>query len=158
MAEDLDDHRRIFDGGDDLQSAAAVRAVFDVDVEDPFEQPGREAGKAFAHEMNAGFIFAADYVPGADIVESRVARHIVQGFFLAHVDAGLADDHGELDFVVQIFDFRRMGNIVFGADHRAGETYRKFKQPFFLIGAISPARRVVNRLCSYVRLTERSVL
>ena len=40
MAEDLDDHRRIFDGGDDLQSAAAVRAVFDVDVEDPFEQPG----------------------------------------------------------------------------------------------------------------------
>jgi hypothetical protein len=34
MAEDLDDHRRIFDGGDDLQSAAAVRAVFDVDVED----------------------------------------------------------------------------------------------------------------------------
>ena len=48
MAEDLDDHRRIFDGGpstrlrktgDDLQSAAAVRAVLDVDVEDPFEQP-----------------------------------------------------------------------------------------------------------------------
>ena len=47
-AEDLDDHRRIFDGGpstrlrtgDDLQSAAAVRAVFDVDVEDPFEQSG----------------------------------------------------------------------------------------------------------------------
>jgi hypothetical protein len=28
----------------------------------------------------------------------------------------------------------------------AGATYRKFKQPFFLIGAISPARRVVNRL------------
>ena len=26
--------------GDDLQAAAAVRAVFDVDVEDPFEQPG----------------------------------------------------------------------------------------------------------------------
>src|SRR5262249_22598038 len=25
-------------------------------------------------------------------------------------------------------------------------TYRKFKHPFFLIGAISPARRVVNRL------------
>ena len=37
MAEDFDDHRRIFDGGDDLQSAAAGRAVFDVDVEDPFE-------------------------------------------------------------------------------------------------------------------------
>src|SRR5262249_13158065 len=28
-AEDLDDHRQIFDAGDDLQSAAAVRAVFD---------------------------------------------------------------------------------------------------------------------------------
>ena len=27
-------------GGDALQAAAAVRAVFDVDVEDPFEQPG----------------------------------------------------------------------------------------------------------------------
>ena len=27
-------------GGDDLQGAAAVRAVFDVDVEDPFEQSG----------------------------------------------------------------------------------------------------------------------
>src|SRR5215468_8916355 len=40
VAEDLDDHRRIFDGGDDLQSAAAVGAVFDVDVKDPFEQPG----------------------------------------------------------------------------------------------------------------------
>ena len=30
MAEDFDDHRRIFDRGDDLQSAAAVRVVFDV--------------------------------------------------------------------------------------------------------------------------------
>jgi hypothetical protein len=40
MAEDLDDHRRIFDGGDDLQSAATVGAVFYVDVEDVFEQPG----------------------------------------------------------------------------------------------------------------------
>jgi hypothetical protein len=34
------DHRRIFDGGDDLQGTAAVRAVFDIDIEDPFEQPG----------------------------------------------------------------------------------------------------------------------
>ena len=40
MGEDFDNHRRIFDGGDALQAAAAVRAVFDVDVEDPFEQPG----------------------------------------------------------------------------------------------------------------------
>jgi hypothetical protein len=32
MAEDLDDYRRIFDGGDDLQGAAAVGAVLNVDV------------------------------------------------------------------------------------------------------------------------------
>jgi hypothetical protein len=37
MAEDFDYHRRIFDGGDDFQAAAAIRAVFNVDVEDPFE-------------------------------------------------------------------------------------------------------------------------
>jgi hypothetical protein len=38
MGEDPEDHWRIFDGGDDLQSAGVVRAV--VDVEDPFEQLG----------------------------------------------------------------------------------------------------------------------
>jgi len=40
MAEDFDNHRRIFDRGDDLQGAAAIRAVLHVDVQDPFEQPG----------------------------------------------------------------------------------------------------------------------
>jgi membrane peptidoglycan carboxypeptidase len=40
MAEDFDNYRWILDRGDDLQAAAAVRAVLDVDVEDPFEQPG----------------------------------------------------------------------------------------------------------------------
>src|ERR671915_2517365 len=40
MGEDFDNHRRIFDSGDDLQGTAAVRALFDVDVEDPFEKPG----------------------------------------------------------------------------------------------------------------------
>src|SRR5262245_23485403 len=39
MTEDFDNHRRIFDRGDDLQGAAAVRTVFHVD-EDAFEQPG----------------------------------------------------------------------------------------------------------------------
>jgi hypothetical protein len=48
MAEDFDNHRRIFDGGDDLQGAAAVRAVFDVDVEDPFEQPGLAHARRFS--------------------------------------------------------------------------------------------------------------
>jgi len=38
MTEDLVDHRRIFDGSDDLQAAAAVGAALDVKVEDPFEQ------------------------------------------------------------------------------------------------------------------------
>src|ERR687897_377701 len=33
MGEDFDNHRRIFDSGDDLQGTAAVRALFDVDVE-----------------------------------------------------------------------------------------------------------------------------
>ena len=32
--------RRRLRTGDDLQAAAAVRAVFDVNVEDSFEQPG----------------------------------------------------------------------------------------------------------------------
>ena len=40
MLEDALDDRRLKDRRDDLQLAAAVRAVFDVDVEDPFEQPG----------------------------------------------------------------------------------------------------------------------
>ena len=33
MAEDLVDHRRIFNRGDDLQAAIAVWTVLDVDVE-----------------------------------------------------------------------------------------------------------------------------
>jgi len=40
MAEDFDNHRQIFNRGDDLQNAAAVGAVFDIDVEDAFEQSG----------------------------------------------------------------------------------------------------------------------
>ena len=48
MAEDLDYHRRIFDRGDYLQSAAAVRAAFDVDVEDPFEQPSPAHARCFS--------------------------------------------------------------------------------------------------------------
>ena len=32
--------RRRLRAGDDLQAAAAVRAVFDVDIEDSFEQSG----------------------------------------------------------------------------------------------------------------------
>jgi len=58
MAENLLNHRRIFDGGpstglrigDDLQLAATVGAVFHVKVEDPFQQsrPAYAAGARFA--------------------------------------------------------------------------------------------------------------
>ena len=37
MGEDLGNHRRVFNGGDDCQGPATVRAVFDVDIEYPFE-------------------------------------------------------------------------------------------------------------------------
>ena len=38
MREYPDNHRRLFDGGDDLQGAATLRAVFDVDIEHALEQ------------------------------------------------------------------------------------------------------------------------
>jgi hypothetical protein len=40
VREDLGDHGGIFDGGDELQGAAALRALLDVDLEYPLEQPG----------------------------------------------------------------------------------------------------------------------
>jgi len=40
MREDLGDHGGIFDGGDDLQGTTTLGAVFHVDIEHPFEQPG----------------------------------------------------------------------------------------------------------------------
>jgi hypothetical protein len=45
MGEDLGDHGRIFDGGDDRQGTAALRTLRDVDIEYPLEQ----LGKAQAH-------------------------------------------------------------------------------------------------------------
>jgi len=46
MSEDLGDRGSMLDGGDDLQGAAALGTLFDVDIEHPFEQP--------AHLMRAG--------------------------------------------------------------------------------------------------------
>ena len=45
MSEDFDNYRRIFDRGDDLQGAAAIRALLHVDVEDPVgeQKRGRES-------------------------------------------------------------------------------------------------------------------
>ncbi len=40
MGEDLLDHRRLQDRRDDLQLAAAVRAVLKVEIEDALEQTG----------------------------------------------------------------------------------------------------------------------
>ena len=46
MLEDLGNHGGIYDGGDDRQGATAVGALFDIDIEYPFEQPGpAQAGK-----------------------------------------------------------------------------------------------------------------
>ena len=38
MREYPDNHRRLFNGGDDLQVAGALRAVFDVDIEIALEK------------------------------------------------------------------------------------------------------------------------
>ena len=38
MREDPDNHRRLFDRGDDLKLAAALQAVFEVDTEHASEQ------------------------------------------------------------------------------------------------------------------------
>ena len=40
VGEDLGDHGWMLDGGDDLQGAAAAGAVFQVDIEHPFERAG----------------------------------------------------------------------------------------------------------------------
>ncbi len=46
MSEDVGDHGGVFNGGDDFQRAAAVRAFFNIDIEHPFEQPGpADAGR-----------------------------------------------------------------------------------------------------------------
>jgi hypothetical protein len=46
MGEDLGDHGGMLDGGDDLQGTAAMGAVFYIDLEHSFEQPGpAEAGQ-----------------------------------------------------------------------------------------------------------------
>ena len=41
VGEESRNHRGIFDGGNDLQGAAALRAVFEIDIEDALEQARR---------------------------------------------------------------------------------------------------------------------
>ena len=38
VGEESRNHRRLNDGGNDLQGAAALRAVFEIDIEDALEQ------------------------------------------------------------------------------------------------------------------------
>jgi hypothetical protein len=45
MGEDLSDHGACSDGGDDLQRAAALGALLDVDLEHPLEQPAHLMGR-----------------------------------------------------------------------------------------------------------------
>jgi hypothetical protein len=48
MSRNFGNHRRVFDGGDDFQGTAPVRAGFDVDIEYPFTKalPGfRPSGR-----------------------------------------------------------------------------------------------------------------
>jgi hypothetical protein len=48
MAEDLVDDRRVFDGSDDLQAAAAVGAALEVKVEHAFEQSSPAHARCFS--------------------------------------------------------------------------------------------------------------
>ena len=70
MAEDFDNHRRILNGGDDLQAAAAVGAVFNVDVEDPFEQscPTQACRRALRVSVLAGCLGGTLWRSGNDFI------------------------------------------------------------------------------------------
>jgi len=66
LAEDFANNNCLFNRGDDLQSAAAVGAVFDVDVEDPFEEPD-DQGKYLRHALG----FLAPLALGRDLFPYR---------------------------------------------------------------------------------------
>jgi hypothetical protein len=70
LAEDFANNNCLFNRGDDLQSAAAVGVVIDVDFEDPFEEPddcaGNRAGAAIKarskRKAKAPLIFSVSIV------------------------------------------------------------------------------------------------
>ena len=91
MGEDFDNHRRIFDGpeprrrggpstrlrtGDDLQAAGAVGAVLDVDVEDPFEQPGPTQARRRALRVSGSL---GDSVARSGGAETILLRNLALG-------------------------------------------------------------------------------
>ena len=53
MREGALDHRCLQDGGDDLERAATVRAVFEVNLEDMLEQPGPADARRLAASCDA---------------------------------------------------------------------------------------------------------
>ncbi len=75
MREYPDNHRRLFDGGDDLQGAATLRAVFDVDSENALGQTRpAHARRCFMRVVNciiARFLRWARHNRGA---QPRVGR------------------------------------------------------------------------------------
>ena len=75
MREYPDNHRRLFDGGDDLQGAATLRAVFDVDIEHALEQArpalARRRFMRVVGRISARFLRCARHNRGA---QPRVGR------------------------------------------------------------------------------------
>src|SRR5919106_999065 len=150
--------RRGLRTGDDLQSAAAVGAVFDVDVEDPFEQPGPAHARCLSLRVSvlawglggrrcrAGNDFTAQLRIGrqhameADQMEPR-ARH--QRRQALHELQRLHDDMGGAVFVRTLqLQHNLAGAIALEplvGDGRPGDVAAELLQFFTLIGA--PARR-----------------
>ena len=62
--------------GDDLQAAAAVGAVFDVDVEDPFEQPGPTDARRFSLTLG---VIGRGLVPRSAGVGTILLRNLALG-------------------------------------------------------------------------------
>ena len=69
MREYPDDYRRLFDGGDNLEVAATLRAVFEVDIEHALEQPrpvhARRCFMRVVGRIIAGFLRWARHDRGA---------------------------------------------------------------------------------------------
>jgi hypothetical protein len=75
-SEDLGNHRGINDGGDDLQAAAAVQAVFNVDLEYAFKQAPNSCPPALSNARRDSFW---PRPPMADISVSACFRKSATG-------------------------------------------------------------------------------
>src|SRR5262245_52319329 len=121
MGEDFDNHRRIFDRGNDLQGSAAVGTVFHVDVEDAFEQPGpadarRRAlpvsaslGDSVAGGAGAGTILLRNLAFGASTPWNRIRWRRGRGTRAARRYMNSSGSDLELLQAIHDADFRRVG-------------------------------------------------